>query len=139
MNSQQGKLSSAVFKGCEFKLRSRNIRVLGIHCSTAVTQINSINCKGKLREIKRIWNAWSKRQITPLGKVTVIIFLILLKLICLFVTFPCPGDNSMYSYSTSYGMKSRLSLPGRLSASHMRKKGQGWLHFIFCHVGKFVG
>ena len=74
--------------------------VLGIKFSTDVKQITSINCEGKLTEINRILNTGNKRQITPLGKITVIKTLALSRLIYLFVSFPDPPDDFLHELST---------------------------------------
>ena len=68
-------------------------QVLGIKFSTDTTQTSSINFEAKISEIRKILNNWSRRQITPLGKITVVKTLVLLKLTHLFVNLPDPtGD-----------------------------------------------
>ena len=74
--------------------------VLGIKFSTDVKQITSINCEGKLTEINRILNTGSKRQITPLGKITVNKTLALSRLIYLFGNLPDPPDDFLHELST---------------------------------------
>ena len=74
--------------------------VLGTKFSTDVKQITSINYEGKLTEIKRILNTWSKCQITHLGKITVINTLALSRLIYLFVSFPDPLDDFLHELNT---------------------------------------
>ena len=59
----------------------------------AVKQITSINYDRKLTELQRILNTRSKRQITPLEKITVIKTLALSKLIHLFVNLSDPPDD----------------------------------------------
>ena len=56
----------------EFKWNPATFRVLGVHFSTNTEIIPSINYEGKLLEIQKLLNAWSKRQLTPLGKIAVI-------------------------------------------------------------------
>ena len=68
-------------------------QVLVIKFSTDTTQISSINFEGKISEIRKILNNWSRRQIPPLGKITVVKTLVLPKLTQLFVNLPDPtGD-----------------------------------------------
>ena len=73
--------------------------VLGIKFSADVKQITSINYEGKLTEIKRILNTWSKRQITPLGKITMIKTLALLTLIYAFANLPDPPNDFLHELS----------------------------------------
>ena len=96
--------------------------VLGTKFSTDVKQITSINYEGKLTEIKRILNTWSKRQVTPLGKITVIKTLALSRVIYLFVNLLDPQDDALHEhyYFSSCERESRVKLAGRLSARHMR-------------------
>ena len=70
-------------------------KVLGIRFSVEVDQIVEINYQGKLNEIKRILNIWSKRHLTPLGKITVIKTLALSKIVHLFMNLPDPGQPFM--------------------------------------------
>ena len=76
------------------------LRVLGIKFSTEVKQIISINYEGKLTEIKTILNTWRKRQITPMGNITVIKTLALSRLIYLFVNLPDPPDDFLHELNT---------------------------------------
>ena len=61
-------------------------QALGIKFSTDTTRISSINFEGKISEIRKILNNWSRRQILPLGKITVVKTLVLPKLTHLFVS-----------------------------------------------------
>ena len=47
-------------------------KVLGIKFCTDTDRINEINYEDKLLEIQRILKRWNKRQLTPLGKITVV-------------------------------------------------------------------
>ena len=46
-------------------------------------------------EIKMLYKAWLKRQITPLGRVAVLKLLILSKIINLWIFLPNPPENVM--------------------------------------------
>ena len=55
----------------EFKWNPATFKVLGVHFSTNTEIVPSINYEGKLLEIQKLLNAWSKRHLTPLGKIKV--------------------------------------------------------------------
>jgi hypothetical protein len=63
-------------------------KVLGICFSTNVKNIVSLNYETKFLEIKKIFNSWSRRNLTPFGKITVIKTLALSKLTYLFMNLP---------------------------------------------------
>ena len=67
--------------------------VLGIKFSTDLRKINELNYKNKLEEIKRLINQWSKRILTPLGKITVAKSLLVSRLTYLFMALPDPPDD----------------------------------------------
>ena len=46
--------------------------VLGIVFSTDVLEIVTINFENKVNEMKKVLNAWSRRNLTPFGRITVI-------------------------------------------------------------------
>ena len=56
----------------EFKWNPATFKVLGVHFSTNIEIIPSVNYECKLLEIQKPLNAWSKRHLTPLGKNAVI-------------------------------------------------------------------
>ena len=65
-------------------------KVLGIHFSLDTDEITNINFEGKLDEVKREISRWNKRNMTPLGKITIIKTLIISKLTHLFINLPDP-------------------------------------------------
>lgn len=88
-------------RGCGVKyMRDRNFlwdpgifKVLGITFSTDTGQISRLNYEGKLLELKKLINVWSKRQLTPIGKITVIKTLLLSKLTYFFINVPDPPPD----------------------------------------------
>ena len=68
-------------------------KVLGITFSRLINNIVDINYQGKINEIKRILSQWNKRQLTPIGKVTVIKTLIASKLTYLLTNLPDPSNQ----------------------------------------------
>ena len=56
--------------------------------------------KENWQKLKKILNTWSKRQIIPLGKITVIKTLALWRVIYLFGNLPDPPDDFLHELST---------------------------------------
>ena len=65
-------IGSQALRDMNFCLDPGIFIVLGIKFSTDTDQINEINYDNKLLEIKTILILWKRRQLTPLGKITVI-------------------------------------------------------------------
>ena len=76
-------------------------KVLGVTFSTVTKQMNEINYDTKLVEIKNILNAWKRRQLTPLGKITVIKTLAMSKITHLFINLPDPPDIFLRDLETA--------------------------------------
>ena len=87
--------------GCGIRyMRDRNFiwdpgsfKVLGITFSVDLNDIVRLNFKDKIDEVKRDIARWSKRNITPIGKITVIKTLIVSKLTYLLINLPDPPDK----------------------------------------------
>lgn len=76
-------------------------KILGIWFSVDLTQCVKINFHNKFMEIKRLYTIWSKRQITPLGRVAVLKSLILSKLVHLWLLLPNPPDVTVNNIQKS--------------------------------------
>ena len=63
-------------------------KVLGVVFSTNVHGIVLNNYENKLKEMENILNAWSRRNVTPFGKITVIKTLVLSKVTHLVMNLP---------------------------------------------------
>ena len=57
--------------------------------------ISDINIAPKLIEIQRDINSWSKRDLTPFGKVVVIRTLLISKIVHIFISLPTPSKNTI--------------------------------------------
>ena len=68
-------------------------KVLGVIFSTDVNNIVTLNFQGKLEDIRRLLAMWSRRYLTPYGKITVIKTLALSKLTFLFSSIPDPSPQ----------------------------------------------
>ena len=77
----------------EFKWNPATFKVLGVHFSTNTEIVPSINYEGKLLEIQKLLNAWSKRHLTPLGKIAVIKSLVVSKITYLTMNIPDPTEG----------------------------------------------
>ena len=56
-------------------------------------QIQKINYEGKIPVIQKLLNAWSKRYLTPLGKIAVIKSLVVSKITYLTMNIPDPTEG----------------------------------------------
>ena len=92
-------------RNCNLKyMRDKNFvwdpgtfKILGFIFSTNLDDIVKINFDNKLLEIKKILSYWSKRHITPFGKITVIKSLVFSKIIHLLINLPDPSDEFINS------------------------------------------
>ena len=69
--------------------------VLGIRFSTDLTDIVNLNYDPKIEEIKQLFACWSKRIISPMGKIVVIKTLALAKLNHLILGIPNPSKEKI--------------------------------------------
>ena len=67
--------------------------VLGVVFSTDVLETVTINFENKLNEMKDVLNAWSRRNITPFGRITVIKSLAMSKITHLLMNLPDPEES----------------------------------------------
>ena len=68
-------------------------KVLGINFSTNLIEMIELNYNEKIREIKTLLLSWSKRVLTPFGKITVLKSLAISKLNHLFMALPNPPER----------------------------------------------
>ena len=66
--------------------------VLGVVFSTDVLEIVTISFENKLNEMKKVLNAWSRRNLTPFGRITVIKSLVISKITHLMRNLPDPEE-----------------------------------------------
>ena len=72
-----------------------NFTVLGIKFSTNLAEIVNINYDSKIEEIRQLFVSWSKRVISPIGKLVVIKTLALSKLNHLILGIPNPSQEKI--------------------------------------------
>ena len=91
-----GSMKNSTIKYLEnvkLKWNPESFKVLGVIFSTNIENIVQLNYNNKEDEIKRLLRTWSKRHLTPYGKITVIKTLVLPKLVYLFCNIPDPPDT----------------------------------------------
>ena len=66
--------------------------VLGVVFSTDILEIVTINFENKLNEMKKMLNAWSRRNLTLFGRTTVIKSLVVSKITHLLMNLPDPEE-----------------------------------------------
>ena len=76
-------------------------KVLGIWFTNDLAKCIKINLDDKFKEIKTLYKIWTKRQLTPLGRVAVLKSLILSKLVHLWLLLPNPPDDVIKEIQTS--------------------------------------
>ena len=67
--------------------------VLCVVLSTDVLEIVTINFENKLDEMKKVLNAWSRRNLTPFGRMTVIKSLVIYKITYILINLPDPKER----------------------------------------------
>ena len=68
-------------------------KILGILFTNDLETCIELNFREKIKEMKKLFSVWLKRQITPLGRLAILKSLILSKLIYLWILLPNPPDN----------------------------------------------
>ena len=88
-------------KGCKDKIPcgmnlnwdSNQFTLLGIEFDTNLSKMPQLNYSKALVKVNEMLNTWKKRQLTALGKITVIKTLVMSKLNHLFISIPLPSDD----------------------------------------------
>ena len=76
-----------------FEWNPKSFTILGVEFTTDLENITDINIQKKLIEMQKEIDNWSKRDLTPFGKVTVIKTLILSKIVHLLISLPTPSPR----------------------------------------------
>ena len=74
-----------------FEWNPKTFSMLGVDFTIDLKNITDINILKKLTEITNDLNQWSKRDLTPFGKVTVIKTLIISKIVHILIALPTPS------------------------------------------------
>ena len=78
----------------------RSFKVLGVQFTTDLDDITDINLTQKIEIMTKAIKQWSKRDLTPFGRVTVLRMLILSKIVHIFMTLPRPKIGSVKEIQT---------------------------------------
>ena len=101
------KKNKGIWFGCEhppvtkylpelnFEWNPETFRIPGIDFTTDLKDITDINLRKKLPEIKKQIDQWSKRQLTPFGKITIIKSLLLSQIVHILTSLPNPSENTL--------------------------------------------
>lgn len=82
-----------------FKWTTR-FKLLGIHYDVDLNKILKLNYDKKLVKIKSIIDQWSKRKLTPIGKITLVKSLLISQLNHLFIALPNPKNAFIKELNT---------------------------------------
>ena len=85
-----------------FTWNPETFKYLGIYFCINVEKIVTLNFEGKFNEIKKLLNIWSRRKLTPFGKITVIKCLAISKITHLLISLPDPKDQFLNELSTLF-------------------------------------
>ena len=77
----------------KFEWNQTEFTILGIRFSSNLNNMIELNYKEKLSQIEKELKQWSKRILTPLGRITILKTLIISKLNHLFISLPNPSDE----------------------------------------------
>ena len=72
--------------------------VLGVKCTNNLSEITEMNYLPKIEEMKKLFLNWSKRILTPSGKMTFINCLALSKINHLILSLPIPSEKNHKRY-----------------------------------------
>ena len=67
--------------------------ILGVKFNAQLENIEKINYESKINMIKKDINHWSKRNLTPLGRITVVKTLLMSKVTHLFISLQNPSSE----------------------------------------------
>lgn len=76
--------------------------VLGVKFSTNLQEMIDLNYNSKIEEIRTLFACWSKRELSPIGKIVVIKTIALAKLNHLFLGIPNPSQDKLVTIQTMF-------------------------------------
>ena len=88
--------------GKELVWGASNFTLLGINFSVDLTNMIELNYLSTIKSLEKLFNLWSHRYLTPIGKITVIKSLALSKLNHLFTSLPSLGKNILKQLETMF-------------------------------------
>ena len=110
---------------------------LGIIFSVDTNNMVNLNYSKKLEEIQKLIGHWSRRLLSPLGKITVIKSILLPKLTHLFISLPNPTDNMINNLESEFFQFLWSKKPDKISRKlAIQDYSNGGLNMI--HVKSFI-
>ena len=85
-----------------FDWNPEKFTVLGVEFTTNLEEITDRNIMKKITEMRKELNSWSKCDLTPFGKITVLKTLIVSKIIHLLTSLPSPSPKLMKEIETMF-------------------------------------
>ena len=82
--------------------REPPLSLLGLNFSVDLGSVVEFNYTPVIQSLERLFHVWSKRHLTPLGKIAVIKTLALSKLNHLFLAIPSPGKDIFKNLETLF-------------------------------------
>ena len=76
--------------------------LLGVKFTLDLTEIININYDSKIREIKNLLTQWSKRILTPFGKITIVKSLAMAKINHLLLSLPNPPEKTLQELNSLF-------------------------------------
>ena len=77
----------------KFEWNPSNFNILGVVFTTSLKNITDINIEKKMKDMQKEINNWTKRDLTPFGKVTVIKTLVISKIVHILLALPSPSEK----------------------------------------------
>lgn len=111
--------------------------ILGIKFTADLEGMEIMNYSAKLNKVRKEINSWNKRNLTPLGKITVIKSILLPKFTHLFLTIPVPSDKFLKDLESMLYKFLWNNKPDKISRKLIAQDyNQGGLRMI--HIENFV-
>lgn len=86
----------------KFDWQQNNFTILGVKFSCNLENMLDLNFKEKIIQIEKELKQWSKRILTPFGRITILKSLIISKLNHLFLALPTPTDETINKLQRSF-------------------------------------
>lgn len=130
-NGEQNEIFLPEYK---FEWSPKTFNILGVDFTVDLEKITDINIEKKLGDMQREINNWSKRDLTPFGKVTVIKSLVLSKIVHILISLPSPSElmfkrinNILYTFLWD-GKPDKLNR--KMARNKLEKGGIGMVDIV---------
>ena len=102
-------------KNYKLQWENNEFTVLGVKFTNNLKDMVELDYREKLIDIRKLFLNWSKRILTPLGKITIVKSLTLSKINHLILALPNPSKQMNYKecFTIIYGIKVLIKLNGQ--------------------------